>query len=153
MALQINSRNVALLLCAGIAVVLGACDQSAPSGQSDELTPTQAAEEEAPTPTPKPEPTPTPTPEPEPTPTSEPTPDLAKLSWDARALIALHNAITTREEAANLTNGGRSEQAEAQPPVNVGLPIPTTWRVSITSRTATPTLKFLSENGGTVSGT
>ena len=151
MALQINSRNIALLLCAGIAaiaVVLGACDQSVPSGQSDEPTPTQAAEEEAP----KPEPTPTPTPEPEPTPTPEPTPDPAKLSWDARALIALRNAITTREEAANLTNGDRSEPVEAQPPVNFGLPIPMTLRVSISAMTATPTLKFLSDNGGNVIG-
>ena len=164
------SLGALLLLCA-ISISI-ACGPASPSAQTEGEQPTptperKVAAEPTPTVTPGPttapkkqdaaEPTATAEPEPEPTstltpkPTPEPTPDPAKLSPESHILIALRDAIAAHEEAAtNQGDGARSVPTQGQPPINFGVPIPTSLTAYISTITADSVEAFLTGNGGTV---
>ena len=133
----------ALLLA--ITVTAVACAPASPAGQS---------EGEQPTPTPeKAAAEPTATPEPEPTPTPQPPPDPAKLAPGANTLLTLRDAIAAREEAANSQgDGARNAPSEDQPPINFGVPIPTTVTAYINASTEDVDTvdTFIADNGGAV---
>ena len=133
--IRVGVLAVSTVLLAALAI---ACAPASPAGQSEE-------------PTAKPEPAATATPEPELTATPQPTPDPAKLAPEAHTLIALRDAIAAREEAANSQgDGARSAPEGDQPPINFGVPIPTTLEASISTIAADSVETFLTDNGGTV---